>query len=51
MGSSASSPTARWRNAWARAAGRSSASWTYTPEDYADRVAELVGRAVEARRA
>ena len=28
-----------------------SASWTYTPEDYADRVAELVGRAVEARRA
>jgi glycosyltransferase involved in cell wall biosynthesis len=28
-----------------------SASWTYTPEEYADRVAELVGRAVEARRA
>ena len=28
-----------------------SAEWTYTPEEYADRVAELVGRAVEARRA
>jgi len=28
-----------------------SASWTYTPEEYADRVVELVGRAVEARRA
>jgi glycosyltransferase involved in cell wall biosynthesis len=30
----------------ARAAG-----WTYTPEEYADRVVELVERAVEARRA
>jgi glycosyltransferase involved in cell wall biosynthesis len=28
-----------------------SAKWTYTPEEYADRVVELVGRAVEARRA
>jgi glycosyltransferase involved in cell wall biosynthesis len=26
-----------------------SGAWTYTPEDYADRVAELVERAVEAR--
>ncbi len=26
-----------------------SAEWTYTPEEYADRVVELVGRAVEAR--
>ncbi|MCZ7589612.1 MAG: glycosyltransferase family 4 protein [Gaiella sp.] len=26
------------------------AQWTYTPEEYADRVAELVGRALEARR-
>jgi glycosyltransferase involved in cell wall biosynthesis len=34
------------------AAGRvRSADWTYTPEAYADRVVELVGRAVEARRA
>lgn len=29
---------------WAR-----SAAWTYTPEEYADRVAQLVERAVEAR--
>lgn len=28
-----------------------SAAWTYTPEEYADRVAELVERAVEARSA
>ena len=28
-----------------------SAAWTYTPEEYADRVAQLVERAVEARRA
>ena len=28
-----------------------SAAWTYTPEEYADRVARLVERAVEARRA
>jgi glycosyltransferase involved in cell wall biosynthesis len=27
------------------------AAWTYTPEEYADRVVELVERAVEARRA
>ena len=34
------------------AAGRvRSADWTYTAEEYADRVVELVGRAVEARRA
>jgi glycosyltransferase involved in cell wall biosynthesis len=34
------------------AGGRAlSAAWTYTPEEYADRVVELVGRAVEARRA
>jgi glycosyltransferase involved in cell wall biosynthesis len=34
------------------AAGRvRSGDWTYTPEAYADRVVELVGRAVEARRA
>jgi glycosyltransferase involved in cell wall biosynthesis len=33
------------------AAGRvRSADWTYTPEEYADRVVELVGRAVDARR-
>ena len=33
------------------AAGRSRADeWTYTPEEYADRVVELVERAVEARR-
>ena len=33
------------------AAGRArSADWTYTADEYADRVAELVGRAVEARR-
>jgi glycosyltransferase involved in cell wall biosynthesis len=29
---------------------RLSAGWSYTPEEYADRVVELVGRAVEARR-
>jgi len=28
-----------------------SAAWTYTADEYADRVVELVGRAVEARRA
>ena len=34
------------------AAGRArSVDWTYTPEEYADRVVELVGRAVEARQA
>jgi hypothetical protein len=34
------------------AAGRRfSSEWTYTPEEYADSVVELVGRAVEARRA
>jgi glycosyltransferase involved in cell wall biosynthesis len=34
------------------AAGRArSADWTYTPEEYADRVVELVQRAVEARAA
>jgi glycosyltransferase involved in cell wall biosynthesis len=34
------------------AAGRRfSAAWTYTPEEYAASVVELVGRAVEARRA
>ena len=33
-------------------AGRAlSAAWTYTPEEYADRVVELVERAVEARSA
>jgi glycosyltransferase involved in cell wall biosynthesis len=33
------------------AAGRArSAAWTYTPEEYADNVVELVGRAVEAAR-
>ena len=34
------------------AGGRAlSAEWTYTADEYADRVVELVGRAVEARRA
>ena len=34
------------------AGGRArAAAWTYTPEEYADRVVELVERAVEARRA
>ena len=33
------------------AGGRARAdAWTYTPEQYADRVVELVERAVEARR-
>lgn len=32
------------------AAHKRSTAWTYTPEEYADNVAELVGRAVEARR-
>ena len=42
-GSSASSPTARWRERLGEGGRALSASWTYTPEEYADRVAELVG--------
>ena len=49
MGSSGFSPIARSRNDSAPAVG-ALREWTYTADEYADRVVELVGSAVEARR-